>query len=324
MRNVNDRVFVAGHGGMVGAAIDRHLQDLGYTNILRRSRNELDLLDAGAVDAFFKEERPDQVYLAAARVGGIHANDSMPADFIWENLVLASNVIKSAHDYDVERLLFLGSSCIYPRNAPQPMREESLLSGQLEPTNEPYAIAKIAGIKLCESFNRQFGRDYRSAMPTNLYGPGDNYHPQNSHVIPALLRRFYEAIERDDRTVTIWGTGNPLREFLHVDDMASASVYLQELEPSQYWSTVTPRLSHVNVGSGREISIRDLASLIAQIAGFEGRLEFDAGRPDGTSRKLMSVERLTALGWQPSITLEDGLREAYAWFTDHETSYRGR
>jgi GDP-L-fucose synthase len=324
VRTTSDRVFVAGHRGMVGSAIVRRLEALGYTDIITRGRDELDLLDRAAVEEFFAAEQPDQVYLAAARVGGIQANNSEPADFIWDNLVIESNVIRSAHDHGVQRLLFLGSSCIYPRMAAQPIREDSLLTGTLEATNEPYAVAKIAGIKLCESFNRQYGRDYRSVMPTNLYGPGDNYHPEHSHVIPALLRRFHEAVVDGAEVVTIWGTGTPRREFLHVDDMAAASVHVLELEHDVYWSTVTPMLSHVNVGTGTDLPIAELARLVAEVTGFTGRIEFDPSKPDGTPRKLLDVGRIEALGWTASIELADGLREAYRWFAEHQADFRER
>lgn len=324
MAATSGRVYVAGHRGMVGSAIVRRLQTLGYADLVTRSRDELDLLDAAAVEKFFAKEQPDQVYLAAARVGGIQANDTLPAHFLWDNLMIESNVIKSAHDHGVDRLLFLGSSCIYPKLAAQPIREDSLLTGTLEPTNEPYAIAKIAGIKLCESFHRQFGRDYRSVMPTNLYGPGDNYHPEHSHVIPALLRRFHEAVANRTEVVTIWGTGTPLREFLHVDDLAAASVHVMELDRDTYWSAVTPMLSHVNVGSGSDLSIAELAALVAEVTGFHGRIAFDPSKPDGTPRKLLDVSRLESLGWTASIKLEDGLREAYRWFAEHQAGYRER
>jgi len=314
VRDLNQTVFVAGHRGMVGSAIVRRLKALGYANILTAGRDELDLLDQAAVQDYFRAKRIDQVYLAAARVGGIHANNSYPADFIYENLMIEANVIHAAHISGVQKLLFLGSSCIYPKLAEQPMREEALLTGVLEPTNEPYAIAKIAGIKLCESYNRQFGRDYRSVMPTNLYGPHDNYHPENSHVIPALLRRFHEATLRGDDEVVIWGSGTPMREFLHVDDMAAASVHVMELDDATYRDNTQPMLSHINVGTGVDCSIRELAETIARVTGFRGRLSFDASKPDGTPRKLMDVSRLKALGWQASIGLELGLRDAYAWF----------
>lgn len=313
-RDLNQTVFVAGHRGMVGSAIVRRLQALGYANILTAGRDQLNLLDQAAVQAFFQANRVDQVYLAAAKVGGIHANNTYPADFIYENLMIEANIVHAAHVSGVQKLLFLGSSCIYPKHAEQPMKEAALLTGILEPTNEPYAIAKIAGIKLCESYNRQHGRDYRSVMPTNLYGPHDNYHPDNSHVIPALLRRFHEAVQRGDEEVVIWGSGKPMREFLHVDDMAAASVHVMELDDSVYRDNTQPMLSHINVGTGVDCTIRELAETIARVTGFSGRLSFDATKPDGTPRKLMDVSRLKALGWQASIGLEDGLRDAYAWF----------
>ena len=311
------RVFVVGHRGMVGSAIVRRLTALGYTQVLTAGRDELDLLDQAAVRAYFQKHRVDQVYLAAAKVGGIHANNVYPADFIYENLMIEANVIQAAHASGVQKLLFLGSSCIYPKHAEQPMREEALLTGVLEPTNEPYAIAKIAGIKLCESYNRQHGRDYRSVMPTNLYGPNDNFHPENSHVIPALLRRFHEAARRGDEEVVIWGSGTPMREFLHVDDMAAASVHVMELEPAVYQAHTQPMLSHINVGTGVDCTIRELAETVARVTEFGGRLAFDASKPDGTPRKLMDVSRLKALGWEASIGLEDGLRDAYRWFVEN-------
>lgn len=313
-RDLNQNVFVAGHRGMVGSAIVRHLRALGYTRILTAGRDELNLLDQRAVQAFFKEQKIDQVYLAAAKVGGIQANNNYPADFIYENLMIQANIIQAAHECDVKRLLFLGSSCIYPKHAAQPMGEDALLTSVLEPTNEPYAIAKIAGIKLCESYNRQHGRDYRSVMPTNLYGPHDNYHPQNSHVIPALLRRFHEAVQLGDEEIVIWGTGTPMREFLHVDDMAAASVHAMELDSETYQANTQPMLSHINVGTGVDCTIGELAKTIANVTGFSGRLIFDASKPDGAPRKLMDVSRLKALGWQASISLEDGLRDAYDWY----------
>ncbi|MDT4808711.1 GDP-L-fucose synthase [compost metagenome] len=313
-RDLNQAVFVAGHRGMVGSAIVRCLKAQGYENILVAARDEMDLLDQAAVRSFFRANRIDQVYLAAAKVGGIHANNSYPADFIYQNLMIEANVIQAAHQAEVQKLLFLGSSCIYPSHAEQPMREEALLTGTLEPTNEPYAIAKIAGIKLCESYNRQHGRDYRSVMPTNLYGPHDNYHPENSHVIPALLRRFHEAVQRGDDEVVIWGSGKPMREFLHVDDMATASVHVMELDSATYQANTQPMLSHINVGTGVDCTIRELAETIARVTGFTGRLSFDASKPDGTPRKLMDVSRLKALGWQARIGLEDGLRDAYLWY----------
>lgn len=313
-QNLDQRIFVAGHRGMVGSAIVRRLETLRYRNIITRSRKELDLLCQAAVSAFFAEQRIDQVYLAAAKVGGIYANNSYPADFIYENLMIEANIIQAAHANDVERLLFLGSSCIYPKNADQPMSEEALLTGPLEPTNEPYAIAKIAGIKLCESYNRQYGRDYRSVMPTNLYGPHDNYHPENSHVVPALLRRFHDAVQSGAKEVTIWGSGKPMREFLHVDDMAAASVHIMELDRSIYSANTQPMLSHINVGSGTDCTIRELAETVARVTGFNGRLGFDSTKPDGAPRKLMDVSRLQSLGWQSTIDLEEGLRDAYEWY----------
>jgi len=315
-------VFVAGDRGMVGSAIVRRLKALDYDHILTADRSDLDLMDQGAVHRFFAERPIDQVVLAAAKVGGIHANNTYPADFLYDNLMIQANVIHAAHAGNVQRLLFLGSSCIYPRLAEQPMREDALLTGTLEATNEPYAIAKIAGIKLCESFNRQFGRDYRSAMPTNLYGPNDNYHPDNSHVIPALLRRFHEATLSGAPVVTIWGSGTPRREFLHVDDMAAACVFLLELETDVYRRQTQPMLSHINVGSGVDCTIRELAETMARVTGFTGQLQFDASKPDGTPRKLMEVSRLAGLGWRATIGLEDGLRDAYRWFLDHQAQAR--
>ena len=307
-------VFVAGHRGMVGSAIVRRLQALGGVRILTASRAELDLGSQAAVQAFFAAQRIDHVVLAAAKVGGIHANNTYPAEFIYENLMIQANVIHAAHTAGVQRLLFLGSSCIYPRMAPQPMREDALLTGTLECTNEPYAIAKIAGIKLCESYNRQHGRDYRSVMPTNLYGPGDNFHPDNSHVIPALIRRFHEAARAEAPEVVVWGSGTPMREFLHVDDMAAASVHVMNLPVADYQAHTQPMLSHINVGTGVDCTIRELAETVARVTGFRGALRFDASKPDGTPRKLMDVSRLKALGWEARIGLEDGLRDAYRWF----------
>ncbi|MEJ3667471.1 MAG: GDP-L-fucose synthase [Pseudomonas sp.] len=321
-RNLNQTVFVAGHRGMVGSAVVRRLRALGYANILTAGRDELNLLDQAAVQKYFQANKIDQVYLAAAKVGGIHANNSYPADFIYENLMIEANVIHAAHSSDVQKLLFLGSSCIYPKHAQQPMREEALLTGILESTNEPYAIAKIAGIKLCESYNRQHSRDYRSVMPTNLYGPHDNFHPENSHVIPALLRRFHEAVQRGDAEVVIWGSGTPMREFLHVDDMAAASVHVMELDSASLNVHTAPMLSHINVGTGQDCSIRELAETVARVTGFQGRLIFDSSKPDGTPRKLMDVGRLNALGWEATIALETGLNDAYRWFVDNQNFIR--
>ncbi|CCE22128.1 GDP-L-fucose synthase [Methylotuvimicrobium alcaliphilum] len=316
-RDLNQTVFVAGHRGMVGSAIVRRLQSLGYRSILRAGRDELDLLDQAAVQAYFSAHRIDQVYLAAAKVGGIHANNTLPAEFIYQNLMIEANIIYAAHLNGVQRLLFLGSSCIYPKLAEQPMQEQALLTGLLEPTNEPYAIAKIAGIKLCESYNRQYGRDYRSVMPTNLYGPNDNFHPENSHVIPALIRRFHEAVQAGDDEVVIWGSGTPMREFLHVDDMAAASVHVMELDAGIYQVNTQPMLSHINVGTGVDCTIRELAETLAKVAGFKGQLSFDATKPDGAPRKLMDVSRLRSLGWKYRIGLEEGLTDTYRWFIDH-------
>ena len=322
-REVDQCVFVAGHRGMVGSAIVRRLQALGYRNILTAGRDVVDLVDQQAVQRFFDERAIDQVYLAAARVGGIHANNTYPAEFIYQNLMIEANLVHAAHAHDVQRLLFLGSSCIYPKLAEQPMLEEALLTGVLEPTNEPYAIAKIAGIKLCESYSRQYGRDFRSVMPTNLYGPGDNYHPENSHVIPALLRRFHEAVQRGDREVVIWGSGTPRREFLHVDDMAAACVHVMELDEAVLRDHTRPMLSHINVGTGEDCTIRELAETVARVTGFTGRLVFDTDKPDGAPRKLLDVSRLAALGWRPQIGLEEGLRDAYAWYVENRADVRG-
>jgi GDP-L-fucose synthase len=308
------RTFVAGHRGMAGSAIVRELQHRGYRDIVTAPRAELDLTSQPGVRDFFAATRPQQVVLAAGKVGGIHANNTYPAEFIYENLMIEGNVIHEAWRAGVQRLLFLGSSCIYPVGAAQPMHEEALLTGPLEPTNEPYAIAKIAGIKLCESYNRQYGVDYRSVMPTNLYGPGDNYHPENSHVIPALIRRFHEAKESGAAKVVIWGTGTPRREFLFVDDMAQASVNVMELDAATYQANTAPTLSHINVGAGEDISIAELARLVAKVVGYTGRIEQDPSRPDGSPRKLMDVSRLAALGWRPRTRLEEGLAIAYRDF----------
>lgn len=316
------RIHVAGHRGMVGGAILRQLQARGTDEMITRTHAELDLTDQAAVCAFMQAERPDAVILAAAKVGGIVANNTYPADFIHDNLLIQTNVIGQAHAAGVQRLLFLGSSCIYPRLATQPMAEDALLTGTLEPTNEPYAIAKIAGIKLCESFNRQHGRDYRSVMPTNLYGPGDNFHPENSHVMPALMRRFHEAALAGADEVTIWGTGRPMREFLHVDDMAAASVFVMDLDPATYAANTQSMLSHINVGTGQDVTIAELARLIADVTGFTGRIAFDTTKPDGTPRKLMDVSRLASMGWRARVALADGIAETYEWFRAHEAKLR--
>lgn len=317
------RIFIAGHNGMVGSALVRQLDRNPEVQLVVRNRSELNLLDQQAVQQFFKHERIDQVYLAAAKVGGIHANNEYPAEFIYENLMIEANIIHAAHKAGVQKLLFLGSSCIYPKMAEQPMTEAALLTGTLEPTNEPYAIAKIAGIKLCESYNRQYGRDYRSVMPTNLYGENDNFHPQNSHVIPAMMRRFHEAKQAGDKQVVVWGSGKPMREFLHVNDMAAASVHVMNLENDIYQANTQPMLSHINVGTGVDCTIRELAETMQKVVGFEGELVFDTTKPDGTPRKLMDVSRLKALGWQASISLEAGLADTYAWYLQHQSHLRG-
>jgi GDP-L-fucose synthase len=305
------KIYVAGHRGMVGSAIIRELEKQGQTNIVVRSHAELDLIDQQATRAFFEDERPDQVYLAAAKVGGIYANKTYPAEFIYDNLMLQANIIHEAFKVDVQKLLFLGSSCIYPKAIKQPMREDALLSGILEPTNEPYAVAKIAGIKLCESYNRQYGVDYRSVMPTNLYGVGDNYHPENSHVIPALIRRFHEAKMSNAAELVIWGSGLPMREFLYVDDMAAASVYVMNLDKDIYDQHTEPMLSHINVGFGSDVTIKALAQTISEVVGYQGSIGFDITKPDGTARKLMDSKRLNNLGWYAKVHLRDGLAIAY-------------
>ncbi|GAB1408855.1 GDP-L-fucose synthase [Desulfovibrionales bacterium] len=320
---MNTTIFIAGHKGMVGSALVRQLSSKPNTILITRSRAELNLLSQAAVQAFFAQEKIDQVYLAAAKVGGIHANNTYPAQFIYENLMIEANIIHAAHLAGVSKLLFLGSSCIYPRLADQPMTEEALLTGTLEPTNEPYALAKIAGIKLCESYNRQYGRDYRSVMPTNLYGPGDNFHPEDSHVIPAMMRRFHEAKLAGDEEVVVWGTGRARREFLHVDDMAAACVYIMNLDKVAYQAHTQPMLSHINVGAGEDCTIAELAQIMKKVVGFAGELVFDPAKPDGAPRKLLDVSRLKALGWQYSIGLEQGLKETYAWFVDNQERIRG-
>ncbi|EOB4246809.1 GDP-L-fucose synthase family protein [Vibrio metschnikovii] len=319
---VKKRIFVAGHNGMVGSAIVRQLSARDDVEIITRSRSELDLLDQAAVNQFFAAERIDQVYLAAAKVGGIHANNVYPAEFIYQNLLMECNIIHAAHQNNVQHLLFLGSSCIYPKLAEQPMTESALLTGTLEATNEPYAIAKIAGIKLCESYNRQYGRDYRSVMPTNLYGENDNFHPENSHVIPALMRRFHEAKLRGDADVVVWGTGTPMREFLYVDDMAAASVHVMELDSQTYQAHTEPMLSHINVGTGVDCTIREMAETMAKVVGFNGQVIFDSTKPDGTPRKLMDVSRLAALGWRYQVNLEQGLTKTYQWFLANQDNFR--
>jgi GDP-L-fucose synthase len=319
-----DKIYVAGHRGMVGSAIIRQLQSITCRSgapaamVLTRTHAELDLTNQAAVQAFFQKEKPTQVYLAAAKVGGIHANNTYPAEFIYQNLMMQANVIDAAFRNGVQKLLFLGSSCIYPKLAPQPIAEDALLTGPLEPTNEPYAIAKIAGIKLCESYNRQYGQshgvDYRSVMPTNLYGPGDNYHPENSHVIPALIRRFHEAKVNQAPSATIWGTGTPCREFLYVDDMAAASVHVMHLPKATYDQHTAPMQSHINVGFGSDITIAELARTVGQVVGYQGEIDFDTSKPDGSPRKLMDSTRLNSLGWQAQVGLQDGLALAYTDF----------
>lgn len=320
MKPIN--VFVAGHQGMVGAAITRKLNDQNNIQLITRSRQALDLTNQQAVNQFFQENSIDQVYLAAAKVGGIHANKEYPAEFIYQNLMIEANLINAAHRFHVQKLLFLGSSCIYPKFADQPIKETALLTNTLESTNEPYAIAKIAGIKLCESYNRQYGRNYRSVMPTNLYGEHDNFHPENSHVIPALLRRFHEAKLNNKSSVHIWGSGKAMREFLHVDDMAKACIFVMGLDDSLYKQHTKPMLSHLNVGTGTDCTIRELAVTIAKVVGYKNKIEFDHTKPDGTPRKLLDVSQLTNLGWKASISLEQGLTRTYQWFITHQDEYR--
>jgi GDP-L-fucose synthase len=314
MTTNSPKIYVAGHRGMVGAAIVTALQAQGHSNFVTRTHSELDLINQSAVNDFFETERPDQVYMAAARVGGIHANNTYSAEFIYENLIVECNVIHAAWKSGVQKLLFLGSSCIYPKLAQQPMREGALLSGQLEATNEPYAIAKIAGIKLCESYNRQYGVDYRSVMPTNLYGPGDNYHPENSHVIPALIRRFHEAKVSSAASVTIWGTGTPRREFLYVGDMAAASVHVMHIDKAVYDAHTEPMQSHINVGYGSDVTIAQLAQAVGQTVGYRGEITFDITKPDGAPRKWIDSSRLNVLGWQALVPLAEGLAQAYQDF----------
>jgi len=318
---IDSKIYIAGHRGLVGSAIVRQLEALGFSNLLLRTHAELDLVDQAQVKAFFASEKPEYVFLAAAKVGGIHANNTYPAEFIYQNLMIESNIVDAAYRNGVSRLLFLGSSCIYPRAVAQPMREDALLTGVLEPTNEPYALAKIAGIKLCESYNRQYGTDYRSVMPTNLYGQGDNFHPENSHVIPAVMRRFHEAKLRGDAQVVVWGSGKPMREFLHVDDMAAACIHVMNLDKETYQANTQPMLSHINVGTGEDCTIREMAETVKKVVGFEGELVFDTTKPDGTMRKLMDVSRLASLGWTSSISLEEGLHKTYRFY---ESEVAGR
>jgi GDP-L-fucose synthase len=316
--NLNDKIYIAGHRGLVGSAIVRQLEERGFTNLLMRTHKELDITSQIQVQSFFQQEKPDYVILAAAKVGGIHANNTYPADFIYQNMMIEANIINSAYEHKVKRLLFLGSTCIYPKAAEQPMREDVLLTGVLEPTNEPYALAKIAGIKLCESYNRQYSTDFRSVMPTNLYGINDNFHPENSHVIPALMRRFHEAKINNNAEVIVWGTGKAMREFLYVDDMAQASLFVLELDEETYKANTQPMLSHINVGTGKDVTIREMAETMKQVVGFKGELTFDTTKPDGSPRKLIDVSRLSNMGWKYSIDLEEGLKKTYKWYFNQD------
>jgi GDP-L-fucose synthase len=317
--NLNDKIYIAGHRGLVGSAIVRQLESRGFTNLLMRTHKELDLINQVAVQDFFSQVKPDYVILAAGKVGGIHANNTYPADFIYENLLIEANVIHSAYENNVKRLLFLGSTCIYPKSVEQPMREDALLTDVLESTNEPYAVAKIAGIKLCESYNRQYGTDFRSVMPTNLYGINDNFHLENSHVIPALIRRFHKAKINNKAEVIVWGTGNAMREFLYVDDMAAASLFVLELDQKTYQANTTPMLSHINIGTGIDITIREMAQTMKKVVGFNGKLIFDDTKPDGSPRKLIDVSRLTKMGWGFNTNLEEGLIKTYNWYLNQNT-----
>lgn len=316
--NLNDKIYIAGHRGLVGSAIVRQLESRGFTNLLMRTHKELDLTNQVQVQTFFEQEKPDYVILAAAKVGGIHANNTYPADFIYQNMMIEANVINSAYENKVKRLLFLGSTCIYPKAVEQPMREEAILTDVLESTNEPYALAKITGIKLCESYNRQYSTDFRSVMPTNLYGINDNFHPENSHVIPALMSRFHEAKVSNDAEVIVWGTGNAMREFLYVDDMAEASLFVLELDEKTYKANTQPMLSHINVGTGKDVTIREMAGTMKEVVGFKGNLTFDTTKPDGSPRKLIDVSRLSNMGWKYSIDLEEGLKKTYKWYFNQD------
>lgn len=324
MLDKHKKIYVAGHRGMVGSAIVKQLNDAGYQNIVVRTHAELDLTDQAAVRDFMQREQPEQVILAAAKVGGIHANNVFPAEFIYQNLMVEANVIHQAWAAGCQQLLFLGSSCIYPKLAAQPMQESALLTGTLESTNEPYAIAKIAGIKLCESYNRQYGTDYRSVMPTNLYGQNDNFHLENSHVIPAMIRKFHDAKTSLSPTVTLWGTGKAMREFLHVDDMAAACVHVMGLTTECYQASTEPMLSHLNVGTGEDVTIRELAETIQHVVGYQGEIIWDSSKPDGSPRKLMDVSKLKSLGWQPRIALTDGLASTYRWFIEHQGEFKAQ
>lgn len=324
MSEINKKIYLAGHRGMVGAAILSQLHDDGYKNVVVRTHAELDLTDQAAVREFMQQEKPDYVILAAAKVGGIHANNEYPAEFIYQNLMMEANVIHQAWASGCSSLLFLGSSCIYPKLVAQPMAENALLTGTLEATNEPYAIAKIAGIKLCESYNRQYGTDYRSVMPTNLYGPNDNFHLENSHVIPAMIRKFHDAKAANLPAVTLWGTGKAMREFLHVNDMAAACLHVLGLSKQRYQSSTEPMLSHLNVGTGEDVTINELAETIQKVVGFQGEIIWDSTKPDGTPRKLMNVDKLKSLGWQPRIKLAEGLVSTYRWFSDHQGEFKAQ
>jgi GDP-L-fucose synthase len=312
--NQNDKIYIAGHKGLVGSAIVRQLDKLGFSNLLMRTHKELDLTNQAQVQNFFKREKPDYVILAAAKVGGIHANNTYPADFIYQNMMIETNIINSSYENKIKRLLFLGSTCIYPKAADTPIREDALLTGVLEPTNEPYALAKIAGIKICESYNRQYGTDFRSIMPTNLYGINDNFHPENSHVVPALIRRFHEAKVNNSREVVVWGTGNAMREFLYVDDMADASLFIIGLDKKAYQVNTKPMLSHINVGSGKDVSIREVAHTIKDLVGFNGKIIFDSTKPDGAPRKLIDTSRLSNMGWKYTTELKEGIKQTYSWY----------
>lgn len=312
--NLTDKIYISGHTGLVGSAIVRQLKERGFHNLIMQTHKELDLINQNQVQVFFKKVKPDYVILAAAKVGGIHANNSYPADFIYKNIMIESNVINSAYENKVKRLLFLGSTCIYPKAVKQPMQEDAILTSILEPTNEPYAIAKIAGIKLCESFNRQHNTDFRSVMPTNLYGTNDNFHPENSHVIPALIQRLHHAKINNDPEVIVWGTGNAMREFLHVDDMAQASLFVLELDEHIYKANTKPMLSHINIGTGKDVTIKEMAEIMKKVVGFKGKLVFDKAKPDGAARKLVDVSCLSNLGWKYSIDLKEGLEITYDWY----------
>ncbi len=324
MSDRQKKIYVAGHRGMVGSAIVKQLNDAGYQNVIVRTHFELDLTDQAAVCDFMQQQQPEQVILAAAKVGGIHANNVYPAEFIYQNLMMEANVIHQSWAVGCQQLLFLGSSCIYPKLAPQPMTESALLTGTLESTNEPYAIAKIAGIKLCESYNRQYGTDYRSVMPTNLYGQNDNFHLENSHVIPAMIRKFHDAKTSLSPTVTLWGTGKAMREFLHVDDMAAACLHVMDLSKEYYQSSTEPMLSHLNVGTGVDVTIRELAETIQKVVGYQGEIIWDSGKPDGSPRKLMDVSKLKAIGWQAQIPLTEGLAGTYRWFVEHQDEFKAQ